>query len=237
MKQPPKTSAVTQRTLDSRSAYDQWAQSYDAHPNPTVAMARIALERDIGNVEGLSVFEFGCGTGENLYNLGSKGAYPLWGVDVSDGMLSRAREKLDEFAPHLFQIEEGEYPSVTTRKFDLILAILVLEHVKDIDIFFQFASGQVAQGGRVYVSELHPRQSARGVKAHFQDDSGVEISTRSFHRSESEFVESAERCGLMVEMIRSWAPDDESVEREPKTLKYKGQPLLLTMSLVNQQSG
>lgn len=232
MKQPSKTSAVTQKILDSRSAYDQWAQSYDTHPNPTVAMARIALARDLQHVEGLSVFEFGCGTGENLYNLGCRGAASLVGADVSAGMLGRARGKLDGMDAHLHHINDMETSFLMNETFDLIMAILVLEHIENIDRFFQLASHRAAEGGVIYVSELHPVQSSMGIRAHFQDEEGIEISTHSFHRTENEFIASAERSGLRPDFIRSWTPDEEVIAAEPKTLKYKDQQLLLTMCFV-----
>lgn len=134
-----KSPSIKYETLDCQSAYDRWAPSYDAYPNPTVAMARMALERDITDVKGLNIFEFGCGTGENLHSLGGKGAGSLTGVDVSEGMLTVARARLGKFEPCLFRITEKEPTFVTDQKFDLILAVLVLEHVNDIDHFFRVA--------------------------------------------------------------------------------------------------
>lgn len=219
-------------TLDSESTYDRWAISYDAHPNPTVAMARYALERDLKDVRGKSVFEFGCGTGENLVNLGRRGAGPLYGADVSKGMLAQARTKLTGFAPGLFHVEEGEPAFATGREFDLILAVLVLEHVLNIDDFFGAAAKQITKDGAIYVSELHPAQSSKGIQAHFRDSEGIEISTHSFHRTEADFIGAAHRSGLEVDFVNSWVPDDDVVEREPKILKYKDQSLLLTMMFV-----
>ena len=226
-----KSPSIKQQTLDCQSAYDRWAPGYDAHRNPTVAMARMALERDVTDVKGLNIFEFGCGTGENLHNLGGKGAGSLTGVDVSEGMLSLARARLGAFEPCLFQITEREPDFVTDRKFDLILAVLVLEHVNDIDHFFRVAKGHMAERGSIYVSELHPAQSSKGVRAHFRDGD-VEISTHSFFRTEREFTGAAERAGLRTDFVRSWIPDDEAVKREAKTQKYRDQPLLLTMRFV-----
>lgn len=230
MKSPTKIPSILQKHLDSRSAYDRWSDSYDGHPNPTVALARVALETELTCVQGLDVLEFGCGTGENLLALGRKGAALMWGVDVSAGMLSRARVKLEAFSSHLHHVESDEVTFGTTAKFDLILAILVLEHVKHIDRFFQLSANGVCEGGTVYVSELHPFQSSKGIKANFRDGEGVEISTYSYYRTEEDFIASACRAGLEVEHVKSWIPDEEIIRREPKAEKFLGEPLLLTMS-------
>ncbi len=226
-----KSPSIKQEILDCQSAYDRWAPEYDAHSNPTVAMARIALESDVVDVRGLSVFEFGCGTGENLYNLGNKEAGTLSGADVSEGMLSIARARLSGFEPDLVRITEREPDFGTDRKFDLILAVLVLEHVGDIDHFFRVAKDHMSQRGSFYVSELHPVQSFKGVRAHFQDGD-VEISTQSFCRTEEEFTAAAGRAGLRTDFVRSWVPGAEVVRRESKAQKYRDQPLLLTMGFV-----
>lgn len=230
MKLPTKIPAIPQKHLDSRSAYDLWSDSYDGHPNPTVALARVALETELTSVQGLDVLEFGCGTGENLLALGRKGAAMMWGVDVSAGMLSRARVKLEAFNSRLHHVEADEVTFGTSAKFDLILAILVLEHVKYIDRFFQLAENSICEGGTVYVSELHPVQSSKGIKANFRDGDGVEISTYSYHRTEEDFIASARRAGLEVEHIQSWVPDEDVIRREPKAERFLGEPLLLTMS-------
>lgn len=230
MKTPTETSSDIQKHLDSRSAYDLWSDSYDGHPNPTVAMARFALETELPQVQGLDVLEFGCGTGENLLALGGRGASMLWGVDISEGMLSRARGKLKPFNSHLFHIETDELSFGTARKFDLVLAILVLEHVEDIDRFFQLAARGVSNDGMVYVSELHPVQSANGIKANFRDSDGAEISTQSYHRDEEEFIASAHRAGLKSVSVQTWIPDANFVKQQPKAEKFLGEALLLTMS-------
>jgi malonyl-CoA O-methyltransferase len=230
MKPTIKAPSTVQMHLDSRSAYDRWSHSYDGHPNPTVALARLALETELPSAQGLDVLEFGCGTGENLVALGGRGASVLWGVDISEGMLARARGKLKKFNSHLHHVEMDELSFGTSAKFNLVLAILVLEHVEDIDRFFQLAAKGIAEGGVVYVSELHPVQSARGIKAKFRDSDGAQVSTDSYHRAEGEFVASARKAGLEAVSVRAWSPDADFVKLQPKAEKFLGEALLLTMS-------
>lgn len=229
MKPPLTNPSSIQKTVDTRTAYDMWSRTYDAHPNPLVAMARVALAKEIPDPSGMSIYEFGCGTGANLYSLQQRGGARLCGGDISDGMLSLARSRLEGLNVDLFHLDDSRLRFGSSETFDLILAILVLEHVEELDEFFQNAAKHLSAGGQVYVSELHPDQSAKGKKAHFQTSEGIEISTHSFHRTQDEFVRSAERAGLKLVSLASWSPDDEVVEREAKATKYKGHQLLLTM--------
>lgn len=227
---PPRTKSMPlQRTVDTRTAYDMWSETYDDHPNPLVAMARIALEKEFPDPSGMSIYEFGCGTGANLYALNQRGASGLCGADISGGMLSLARSRLEGCDVDLFHLDNSDQTFGTTETFDLILAILVLEHVEAMDAFFRNAAKHLSVGGVVYVSELHPDQSSKGKKAHFQTSDGIEISTVSIHRTEVEFVRSAKSAGLKLLSCTSWSPDDEVVKREAKAIKYKDHQLLLTM--------
>lgn len=79
MKPPITRPLFSQKTVDTRTAYDMWSETYDDHPNPLVAMARIALEKDIRDPSGMSIYEFGCGTGANLHALQQRGASRLRG--------------------------------------------------------------------------------------------------------------------------------------------------------------
>lgn len=206
-----------------------WSDTYDDHPNPLVAMARVALEREFPDPSGKSIYEFGCGTGVNLHALNQRGASGLCGGDISDGMLLQARSRLKGLGIDLYHLDDAHLTFGTSETFDLILAVLVLEHIEAMDAFFRRAAKHLSVGGVVYVSELHPDQSSKGKKAHFQSSEGIGISTDSYHRTEGEFIRSAERAGLKLLSSRSWSPDDEVIEREAKAMKYKGSQLLLTL--------
>ena len=80
---------------DARALYDEWAQTYDAdladasqdYVGP--ARAAEALVRVAGT--GITVLDAGCGTGLVGAELAPRGVGVIDGVDVSPGMLERAR--------------------------------------------------------------------------------------------------------------------------------------------------
>lgn len=74
--------------------YDAWADTYDAemaaagYRHPTIALALLARHAPLG-----PVLDAGCGTGLLGDWLGIIGFGPVTGLDLSDGMLARARAK------------------------------------------------------------------------------------------------------------------------------------------------
>src|SRR3712207_272939 len=73
--------------------YDAWAASYDRVENPTRDLAAADLRRQPFALAGAAVLELGSGTGLNTEWLVEGGA-ELTGLEFSDGMLARARERL-----------------------------------------------------------------------------------------------------------------------------------------------
>lgn len=86
------------RASSVRALYDRWASVYDW--NPVLALVRPARKRAVGAMglePGDTVVDMGTGTGANLPILrdavGPDGR--VIGLDVSPGMLDRARERVD----------------------------------------------------------------------------------------------------------------------------------------------
>ena len=81
----------------SQELYDLWASDYDTHLiedfgylSPLIAARALAEEIDERDTE---IIDFGCGTGLVGVALQQQGFNKVDGVDISSGMLGRAREK------------------------------------------------------------------------------------------------------------------------------------------------
>ena len=75
--------------------FDRWAPSYDAQPNPLLALEQRVLLPRFGDVRGLDVLDAGCGTGRWLGQLAARSPRSLVGVDISPVMLGLAASKLN----------------------------------------------------------------------------------------------------------------------------------------------
>jgi ubiquinone/menaquinone biosynthesis C-methylase UbiE len=91
-------------------AYDVWSISYDFNTNPTRDLSETVLrsnfvEKYLTESRSLDILEIGCGTGRNIQFFVEKfsskiGSYSA--VDISDGMMNKAKQKIKTLNPGLF---------------------------------------------------------------------------------------------------------------------------------------
>jgi malonyl-CoA O-methyltransferase len=201
------------------AAYDRWAAFYDVYDNPMVFMASQALRESMlaGKPAGLNVFEFGCGTGRNLALLALLGAGSLAGCDLSEGMLSVARQRCP--GARLFRHEmTKELPGSFGETADLVLFCLTLEHIDSLTAPLSQARRILRPGGRVAIFEIHPFLSLEGVAAHF-NDGGEEVRMPTVAHQFAAYLGAFARTGLQVELCREWRPRDVGTPAPLRALK------------------
>lgn len=211
------------KLISPRQGYDLWASSYDDTPNPMIAMVERELERD--PLRPARVLELGCGTGRNLEMFATRGAQTLFGVDISEHMLERARARL----PSQARLHHGDIrvPVAPAASFDLVLITLVLEHVEDAAPVFERAFEALAPGGRVCVMELHPSALKAGSRAKFLDDQGHVIMTDAFAHTFASWDEDARAAGFEGGVCRDVSPDATLLARFPSRKRRPDIPWLL----------
>jgi SAM-dependent methyltransferase len=108
-----------------------------------------------------AALEVGCGTGNATACLAA--AWPeahLVGLDLSAGMLARARAKLG--ALPLVRADAGRLP-LADRSFDLVAGVYVLHHLKPPEDFYAEAARVLRPGGRlVLLTAAHAQ-----IRGHF----------------------------------------------------------------------
>ncbi len=85
------------------AAYDIWSVRYDSNINLTRDLSQNVLQSDftekhLSEFESLDVLEIGCGTGRNTEYLVEKYSSKIHrytAVDISDGMMDKAKKKLE----------------------------------------------------------------------------------------------------------------------------------------------
>ena len=114
-------------------SYDAVASMYDAAfsdlrvRGPELAFVKKAIG-SVGHGRALDVLDFGCGNGSLLEALGSRVAVGV-GVDVSRGMIERARERHRE-RPHLsFERISGPILPFADHSFDLVVSFLSFRYL------------------------------------------------------------------------------------------------------------
>jgi ubiquinone/menaquinone biosynthesis C-methylase UbiE len=152
--------------IDIASKYDAFARFYDwAEVAPEVLGLRRLRRRLVESAEG-DVLEVAIGTGKNLAH------YPrgvrLTGVDLSQGMLSKARRRADRVGlVGKFEVMDAEHLALADESFDTVVDTMSLCTFPDPVATLQELGRVCRKSGRVLLLE-HGR-SDRAWLGGFQD--------------------------------------------------------------------
>lgn len=128
-------------------------------------------------------------------------------------MLEKAKQKISSQNVKFIQADITNAWDFASRKFDLIVFSLVLEHIQDLDIIFRQAAELISQNGLMYIGELHPFKQYSGTKARFDTPEGKQIVECYIHHF-SDFTKAAKINGFEIAdfneylmMIRTASPE------------------------------
>ena len=137
------------------------AKYYDA--NPTIPDDIGFYQARLPSADAV-VLELGCGTGRVLVPL-SSGCRAIQGLDISEAMLARCRQKLQAagITPSQAQVALGDITHFALgRTFDLIIApyrvFQLLEKEAQVDGLFQCVREHLAPGGTCILNVVHLHQ-------------------------------------------------------------------------------
>jgi len=128
-------------TLD----YDRIAADYAVHRqvHPEVLKSLASANDDFPHSR---VLEVGCGTGNYIIALEQMAGSDCWGIDPSEGMLSKARERSSSVH---FLLGRAESLNCSSCLFDLAFSVDVIHHVRDHLLYFTEAYRVLKLGGKV----------------------------------------------------------------------------------------
>jgi len=164
------------------------------------------------------VLEIGCGTGFNTTYLAQQSRSVL-AIDGSAGMLAQARSKVA--APHVLLMRcdlQHAWP-LADASMDLVICMLVLEHIPDVYAIFHEASRVLRPGGAFFVCELHPFRQLQGRQARFTEaGSGKVILIPAYLHDVSEYVNASVQHGFELIRMDEWRDAQDSTYTVPPRL-------------------
>jgi SAM-dependent methyltransferase len=206
------------------AGYDLWAESYDAGGNPLVALSEVVLDLRPLDAAGADVVELGCGTGRNVPRVLAAGARSYLGVDGAAGMLARAQSD-DPRVRWLRGDLLGEL-SLDAASADLVLVVLVLEHLPSLAPLAQAAAHVLRPGGRLRIVDIHADLVRRGTGAHFTRDDR-ELRFTSVAHDAAALTAALAAAGLTVTRADDVVADADAIARVAKLARHAGRPVLI----------
>lgn len=195
--------------MDIQNAYNEWSGTYDSDENLTRDLDQRVTVDLLGTLHFDSALEVGCGTGKNTSFL-AQIASVLYAVDFSQGMIDKAKEKVQADNVHFSLMDVTQRWDFEDGSFDLVTCNLVLEHINHLSFVFSEAVRVLQPNGYVFINELHPFRQYDGKKARFQrKEKTVEVDAFTHHVSD--FVQAASESGLtLVKLNEYWHETDQN---------------------------
>ena len=119
--------------------------------------------RLMDEIVGAKVLDLGCGEGESLEYLYENGAKEIWGVDISNEQIERAKKRFPYIKGHFFNSPMEEEIPIPNNYFDYIISICSIGYTSDIKKTFQNVYKYLNDTGAFIVSWTHPVYNCLGM--------------------------------------------------------------------------
>lgn len=106
------------------------------------------------NVKGKKILELGCAAGESLGFLSKNGAQEVWGLDISEEQIKKAKELLPNANFYVSPMEVN--PGIPEDYFDYVLSLYSIGFSSDPLESLKLASSYLKKYGKLIVCWTHP---------------------------------------------------------------------------------
>lgn len=128
------------------------------------------LESMLPGLKGKRVLDLGCGFGWHCQYAVEQGAKTVTGVDLSEKMLTVAKEKTDNKINYIhLPIEDISFDEGS---FDIVISSLAFHYIESFEQIVESVSGCLVRGGELVFSVEHPVFTAYGDQDWYYDENG-----------------------------------------------------------------
>lgn len=181
-------------------------------------MAAAVLRQRKLELAGRHVVEIGCGTGRNTQWLALH-ATTVLALDFSEGMLRQARDRVQSPNVQFKQHDIRAAWPVEDASADLVIAMLVMEHIEHLDPIFAESARSLRRGGELFACELHPMRQMLGRQAEFTNpETGEGERVPAFLHDVSEYVNAGLASRFELMNMGEWRDADTARSNPPRLL-------------------
>lgn len=207
------------------------------------------LKNMLPNFNGKRVLDLGCGFGWHCRYAIENGAKSVVGVDISQKMLSEAKNKTESEAIQYIcmPIEDIDFPA---NSFDVVISSLAFHYVQSFDEILNRVSKCLSSGGEFVFSVEHPIFTAHGTQDWYYDNEGNIIhwpvdkyfteGLRSanflgedvvkYHKTMTTYVNSLIKSGFEITGLVEPMPEENLLNTVPGMLDELRRPMMLLIS-------
>lgn len=110
----------------------------------------------LSDLNGAKVLDIGCAEGDSLDYLYKRGASEIWGIDISEEQIKKARDRFPQFKDNFF-ITPMEYEvNLPNNYFDYIISIFSIGYTADLYHTLVNANKYLKSNGSIIISWTHP---------------------------------------------------------------------------------
>lgn len=211
------------------------------------------LKELMPNLRNKSVLDLGCGFGWHCRFAREQQASSVIGVDISDNMLQRAREKTDDrFISYIkMPIEDIDFSG---SEFDVVISSLAFHYIESYEAICKKVHDCLKPGGTFVFSVEHPIFTSRNEQAWYVDDHGNHLhwpvdnyqsegvrettflteNVVKYHRTISTYINDLIGAGFSIRAIKEPMPSDEMLKSVPEMLDENRRPMFLIISAVKE---
>lgn len=201
------------------------------------------------------VLDLGCGFGWHCRYAREEQASSVVGVDLSEKMLQKAREKTDDSLISYMKmpIEDIDFPDAS---FDVVISSLALHYIKSFAAICQKVHACLAPGGRFLFSVEHPIFTCLSAQDWFYDEKGNRLhwpvddyqaegvrettflteNVIKYHRTISTYINDLIEAGFTIKAVKEPLPSDEMLKANPEMEDEARRPMFLIISAEKRES-
>ncbi|WP_424452024.1 class I SAM-dependent methyltransferase [Paenibacillus pinisoli] len=199
--------------------------------------------RLFGDVSGKRMLEIGCGNGQSLQYHGERGASELWGVDLSENQIAKARQHLEAcgLSAAFINSPMEEECGLPENYFDFVYSIYAIGWTTDLEGTFRRIASYLKRDGVFIFSWSHPihkcvttENNMLTFKKSYFDDSWYSVpldegTLTLSDRKLSTYVNALAKAGFVIEQMIEESDEEIMQLRDDKSdLAQKAKMLPVT---------
>ncbi|WP_404456762.1 class I SAM-dependent methyltransferase [Virgibacillus necropolis] len=195
------------------------------------------------------VLDLGCGYGWHCRFAREQHASSVVGVDISEKMLQKAREKTDD--PLISYLKMPiEDINFSDSQFDVVISSLAFHYIKSFETICKKVYANLKPGGTFVFSVEHPIFTSRNEQDWYFDDQGNRLhwpvdnyqsegvrettflteNVVKYHRTISTYINDLIGAGFSIRAVKEPTPTHEMLKNLPEMKHENRRPMFLILS-------